>query len=699
MAQSYNTTTAFLNTNSKWIMGSNVKLDKSNNTIIPGSSNLNSFGATATVCDPITGNLLFYTNGYQIWNSNMNLMPNGTGLNNHTSFSSRTQPVCVVPKPGSPNLYYIFSQTDPFAAATILHPPNARLFYSLLDMSLNNGLGDIVSNQKAIVLDSGMSSSLIAVPGNRNDVWLVGHSLESPTFKCWRITENGIGMPELSIVGPTPSLAHKQQYVQGQLAVSPDRRKIAIGTTSRNGELPANVPTLGTVLCDFDPCSGKVSNPILINQSRQHVYGVCFSPDNTKLYTMVTIANSGYGLYQYNITSSNLQDIINSEVKITNPNNSLNWGYMKLYKDTIYISQQGTPSPTGISTITAPNLSGLACNFQFVAISGIGSIYQGLPNDIVASLGSNDTLYNKMLDTIICGEMSIVNLKAPEGTTALFWENGSTSNQRLINSPGTYILYSIKDCKNRVDTYYVKNTNLEFTLGPDRAFCNQSTALLAPSIPHQPGFEYLWNTNATSEYISINNGGVYWLEITFQNCKVSDTINTDFISTTQDLGTDDIACLPTPVNKTLSANVTASSIILWNTGAQTETIHVTEPGTYSVKVNDQGCIGTDTIKIIREYCDCEFIIPNAFTPNHDGINDVFGPITDPACQIESFQFIIFNRWGQRIYQSYTFNNQKGWDGTFNGTICDVGTYYYQISGQKGTQKIDFKYKGEVHLLR
>ena len=87
-------------------------------------------------------------------------------------------------------------------------------------------------------------------------------------------------------------------------------------------------------------------------------------------------------------------------------------------------------------------------------------------------------------------------------------------------------------------------------------------------------------------------------------------------------------------------------------------------------------------------------IPTAFTPNNDGLNDVFR-ISGLKFQ-KLLDFRVFNRWGQVIFQTNSI--EKGWDGTFNGHPQDMGTYVYEITvaHPDGTRKT---YKGSVTLIR
>ena len=96
-----------------------------------------------------------------------------------------------------------------------------------------------------------------------------------------------------------------------------------------------------------------------------------------------------------------------------------------------------------------------------------------------------------------------------------------------------------------------------------------------------------------------------------------------------------------------------------------------------VVTNKAGC--TDTMRY-RMYIDdnINVFVPNAFTPNSDGLNDTFKVICN---SVIAFDLKVFNRWGERIFQSDDIN--KGWDGTFMGQRVEEGVYYWQLSLQGG----------------
>lgn len=135
---------------------------------------------------------------------------------------------------------------------------------------------------------------------------------------------------------------------------------------------------------------------------------------------------------------------------------------------------------------------------------------------------------------------------------------------------------------------------------------------------------------------------------------------------------------------------------LWEDSSKSRIHFLNKPGTYWVKVfNSSGCSNSDSI-IVSELCPPSIYIPNAFTPNNDGINDSF---IIKGKNIIDFSIKIFDRWGEEIFHSFDVNN--GWDGTYRGINCPIGTYYWTLSYRSYWQNhyiYNTKY-GKVVLLR
>lgn len=150
----------------KWYFGVNAGIDFNATppSALPAGS-MNTMHASFSVADS-TGSLLFYSQGQSVWNRNHQVMPNGSGLFGGQS----NQQVFTMKKPGTENLYYLFS------IFMNLYPPGYGLYYSLIDMNLNGGLGDVVTGYKNIPV-SGVVGAISGIHRTRHlsykDAWIV----------------------------------------------------------------------------------------------------------------------------------------------------------------------------------------------------------------------------------------------------------------------------------------------------------------------------------------------------------------------------------------------------------------------------------------------------------------------------------------------------------------------------------------------
>jgi len=113
---------------------------------------------------------------------------------------------------------------------------------------------------------------------------------------------------------------------------------------------------------------------------------------------------------------------------------------------------------------------------------------------------------------------------------------------------------------------------------------------------------------------------------------------------------------------------------LWNTGDTTDAITVNDEGQYWVTVtSEESCQAKDTVMVF--WGGQPFYLPNAFTPNGDGLNDEFKPVQRYDF-VKTYHLYIYNRWGQLIFETTDINT--GWDGTFKGEPVEQGTYVYKI---------------------
>lgn len=132
----------------------------------------------------------------------------------------------------------------------------------------------------------------------------------------------------------------------------------------------------------------------------------------------------------------------------------------------------------------------------------------------------------------------------------------------------------------------------------------------------------------------------------------------------------------------------------WNTGYTTTSILVSDEGLYSVKMETaEGCQATESVMMLYAYVPLD--IPNAFSPNGDGLNDVFRPVTYPE-KLRFFTMYIYDRWGMLVLSTNNLN--KGWDGTVKGVAAPLGVYTYLIRYGNPSGAVREK-RGVVTLVR
>lgn len=292
---------------------------------------------TTTISDS-TGSLLFYSDGEKVWNKNHQVMPHGNGILGHVS---STQAALAVPQPESPNRYYLFT-TDAF-----IHSYVNGLRYSVIDMCDAGGLGDVDTMNKNVLLLSEVSEKLVATQhSNGADYWIVSLKHFTNKYYAYKLTMNGIVDSVVSALGPVDY----SNTGFGQMKISPNGSKLAVAY----GQTGNNLDTLA--IFDFDNSTGQLTNPINFSFESK-LYGVAFSPDNSKLYVGKTFMTGA--IFQIDLSSNYHVDTIPI------PNNTLFSG-MQLGPDgKIYVVQ----SPDNyVSVINQPNNSGVNCDFVYNAL-------------------------------------------------------------------------------------------------------------------------------------------------------------------------------------------------------------------------------------------------------------------------------------------------------------------------------------------
>jgi hypothetical protein len=282
------------------------------------------------VCNRHTGALQFYSNGIYVWDKNNNLMPNGSGLMGGAATSSgpagtTVQGAVAVPFISDTSKYYIFCLQGQAPS-----PPynNGALYYSVVDMALNAGLGDVVAAGKNTFLHDTLSEGMVAAKSDHCTIWVIVHSMRSNTFYAYEVTATGINpVPVVSFLPDIvyyPGVVNK--YIYSEIKMSPDFTKMAVMSDSYG------------YLCDFDRGTGVVSN-MNIYDSTSAMSSSCFSHDGKKLYDVHGAPSGGQGLYQFDLNPIPPATVFSTKTFIVDYGSMLDIQRSPL-DSTLYISNQ-----------------------------------------------------------------------------------------------------------------------------------------------------------------------------------------------------------------------------------------------------------------------------------------------------------------------------------------------------------------------
>lgn len=226
------------------------------------------------------------------------------------------------------------------------------------------------------------------------------------------------------------------------------------------------------------------------------------------------------------------------------------------------------------------------------------------------------------------------------------------------------------------------------------AICPDSSTTVDATLA--AGATYLWSNGSTDPIITVDQPGDYWVTVTYNNCVGSDTVEV-IAAPPQDLGYSMVACPNSAIVLTIPFDGTA---YLWSTGGDGQSEYLIHPGGYEdttyygFQVWDQyGCVHEDSVEVASLDSDARLFIPNAFTPDGDGINDV---LAVTGYGEKDMELLIFDRWGEQIFSTTTMANT--WNGQFNGLVKqDVYVYKLTYSGVCTNEETSVI--GHVTLLR
>ena len=547
----------------------------------------------ASISD-LNGNLLFYTDGVTVWNRNHVAMTNGTGLHGH---ASTTQSAIIVQRPGSTNLYYIFT-ADADAGVN-------GIKYSEVNMTLSGGLGAVTAN-KNIALRTPSSEKLTAVRHcNNTDLWIVSHDWNSNNFRTWLVTSAGVNTtPIVSAAGVMATGVSQGSY--GQLKANPDGNKLL---ACYYGLSSGGVNRMEAY--DFNNSTGVVSNALTL-ASDVGLYGCEFSPNGRMVYGGT---NQGL-LLQFNLCAVSNAAIVASRFVLGNLGPFI--GSMQLGPDNkVYVAR----NQTSLSVINNPNTAGAGCGYSNASISLAGrSSRMGLPNmasfyirpDVLTfttaanCLDVNFTAPSVATSTNSCSgaASAIQSVQWNFGDPASGASNTSTAlnPSHTFSSMGAFSVRLVLNlgCYNDtlIQTVNVSGFTVNTSTTPASCGASNGTATASPAVAG--AYTYLWSNGQQTATATGLAAGNYSCSVTASSGCISTVNVTVTAGGTMNVNVNatNAACFGGNGSATASASGgTAPYSYSWSNGANGATATL-PAGNYTVTVSDAaGCVANQNVTI------------------------------------------------------------------------------------------------------
>jgi uncharacterized protein (TIGR02145 family) len=483
------------------------------------------------------GNLLFYAGIYYpsqnlngtVYNRNHQIMPNGHNL--YTGWETK-QNYLATGKPDTLSQFYLFTMDEEWSPPAYPWPYPHGLTYSVIDMNLDGGLGDIVPGEKSVLVPGAlMTGQMLAGTRHHNNrnAWItVRGYYNSSTFLTYLISGAGLDtIPVISqsLVWVTYPYADTSGW-PCMIRFSPDGTKMA--AVYRNK----------FEFCSFNSSTGQIT-PLFIVSIPQGNNPYAEFSINSKLLYVIATASGGQNIYQYDATKTNLADFTASMYLVaTQPSNQgQNPGMQRGPDHKIYITNYDFNS---LDVVNDPDIQGSGCNYQSKAVSLVGNVPNfGLPQYI-------ERYYAYLHHTGSCVNHAIpfTSVIWPQADS-IHWDFGDPASgpanfsnlpnpSHIYTNIGTYTVeLFVRHIDNRTDTTWQTITIIaspQVALGPDRTICTgNSTAFDAGACP---GCAYLWKdlgsglTVGTAQTFTTGLPGDYSVTVTNSNgCIGSDTVH------------------------------------------------------------------------------------------------------------------------------------------------------------------------------
>lgn len=291
-------------------------------------------------------------------------------------------------------------------------------------------------------------------------------------------------------------------------------------------------------------------------------------------------------------------------------------------------------------------------------------------------------------DTLLCTGTRLQLSTAVNGDFFL-WNTGNTTASESIGTEGDYWLKVTRQGCSYSDSIRVGYKPIPtFSLGNDTTLCEGNVHTLSVQ---RPNATFLWQDGSTFSNFAITKPGTYSVTVNLNNCFAADTIHVQYLAKPVLILVEDTSiCIGQSFVLRPLLNTTVT--YLWQDGSTRPNFEVADTGFYSLRVNN--LCGSVVGNVTVQAGICKIMMPTAFTPNSDNLNETFR-VKNPF-PVKQFKFRIYNRYGEMVFETDTMS--IGWDGTYKGIKAPSGSYAWVINAvtNDGVQETQ---RGTVLLIR
>lgn len=594
------------------------------------------------------GGLLFYSDGLTVWNRDNFKLPK---YNNWWPWFGNVMPL-ITPHIDNDSLYYFFGVDD---EAEI--PPTANLYRLVyLTIKMYNP-GDIeeavyprpttMNSYYTTLLST--ASHVLAGTGHCNqvDTWITTHS--PGALYSFLVTKKGVD--PAAVITPVSAAVlpiKKLQVNYGNIKFSANSERLVIPDNASNK----------MVVFDFDNSSGKFSNPLVLSvPADQILEDVELSADASKLYfgsyeiTDPEVGAEIHYIYQMDLNAGAAADIEKSIYKVNYGDRAVCFRScfiihrtMQLGPDgRIYLSRRdyvGLAFETTLGVIQDPSKAGVECHYA--------------PTGIDLKKKVRSVNYNYIRSANFSPQENSIQYK----------------KSTCVDQPVDFSLIF-----SRVDS-------VKWNFGDMPS--DQANLSTLPKPSHQYPAPGSYKVTA----------------IIYDRCFI-DTATTDVV-----ISQNKVVKIPANLADTFSCigggvlvdgTTPNAKQYFWADGYSTPQRIIDKEGAYTLTVSNECSNDTKVINVTFKECPCKLSIPNAFSPNNDGLNEIFRPIFECQPNPKQYTFKIYDRYGGVVFQSN--NILKGWDGKKQQGQLPIGIYLWIVEYQNPATKKIIRSKGTVTLLR